>query len=271
MFCPKTNFMKLPQWLDDYIFNELGARYQPSYADMTNIHDDKEKTLNYLGTYFPRSYVESYCIFNDYFVDNRSGWENRKHISIFDFGCGTGGEIIGLLTALSEKFPKLEKVRVVGLDGNGYALSIFKKVFEEFKNHTHFQLESHSDELTIDDFYDLHILENVLNKKFDIIISFKAICEFVTKDQFEQQNAYEHIAKFLLPQLNENGILLLEDVTTYNHTSQEWLPKMMEKGLQSADCNIILQNEGYNQTYMVSHSHKSCDVSKVAWRLITND
>lgn len=263
--------MRLPQWLDDYIFNELGAKYQPSYSDMTNIHDDKEKTLNYLGTYFPRSYVEAYCIFSDFFENHKSEWENRKHISIFDFGCGTGGEIIGLLTVLSEKFPKIEKVRVVGLDGNGYALSILKKVFEEFKIHTCLQLECHSDEIIIDDFYDLQILDNVLRKQFDIIITFKAICEFVTKDQFERQNAYEHISRFLLPKLYENGVMLLEDVTTYNHTSQEWLPMMMDKGLKEVHCNVLLQNEGYNQTYIVSHSCKSCDVSKVAWRLITND
>ncbi len=107
-----------------------------------------------------------------------------------------------------------------------------------------------------------------MNKRFDIIMSFKAICEFVTKEQFERQNAYEHIAKFLTPKIKDDGILLFEDVTTYNNTSQEWLPIMMDKGLMLANCVISKKNEGYNQTYFISHSHKTNDKSRVAWRLI---
>ena len=117
----------------------------------------------------------------------------------------------------------------------------------------------------IDDFYDLHILNKVLDKQFDLIISFKAICEFVTKDQFEKQNAYEHIAKFLMPKLTDNGLMLLEDVTTYNNTSQEWLPMMMDNGLKAAYCKVVSKNEGYNQIYTITHSHKHNDVSKVAF------
>lgn len=260
--------MKIPDWLDNFIFKEFGAKYQPSYSDMTNINDDREKTLNYLGTYFPRSYAEAYSIFSDYFDKHFSEWQNREEISIFDFGCGTGGEIIGLLTILNEKFTKLKKVRIVALDGNQNALRIYEKVLAEFKKQTYLLIENNSAPIFIEDFYDLNILDNVLKKNFDIILSFKAICEFVTKDQFERQNAYEHIAKFLLPKLSEDGTMLLEDVTTYNQTSQEWLPKMMDKGLKEVDCKVVMQNEGYNQTYLITHSHKSNDKSKVAWRVI---
>ncbi len=258
----------LPSWLDNLIFEEMGAKYCPSYADMTNIHDDREATLKYLGTYFPRSYVEAYSIFSDYFNKYSSEWQNREEISIFDFGCGTGGEIVGLLTVLNNKFNNLKKVKIVALDGNQNALRIYEKVLAEFQKQTNLPIENHSAPIFIEDFYDLNILDNVLRKNFDIILSFKAICEFVTKDQFEKQNAYEHIAKFLLPKLSEDGTMLLEDVTTYNHTSQEWLPKMMDKGLKEANCKVVMQNEGYNQMYLITHSHKSNDKSKVAWRMI---
>lgn len=260
--------MTLPKWIDDLIFDTLGAKYKPSFSDMTNIYDSREETLNYLGTYFPRSYAEAYSIFSDYFGNYFPEWQNREEISIFDFGCGTGGEIIGLLTVLSEKFTKLKKVRIVALDGNQNALRIYEKVLAEFQKQTDLLIENNSAPIFIEDFYDLNILDNVLKKTFDIILSFKAICEFVTKDQFEKQNAYEHIAKFLLPKLSESGTMLLEDVTTYNHTSQEWLPKMMDKGLKEADCKVVMRNEGYNQTYLITHSHKSNDKSKVAWRII---
>ena len=213
--------MKLPQWLDTLIFDELKANYCPQRSDMTNIDDNKAKTLNYLGTYFPRSYVEAYCIFGEYFQQYSNKFATQTELSIFDFGCGTGGEIIGLLSVINDHLPHIEKVRILALDGNQHALRIYEKILKEAQSHIRLELENNSAPITIDDFYDLHILEGVLNKQFDVIISFKAICEFVTKDQFEKQNAYEYIVKFLMPKLAYNGLMLLEDVTTYNNTSQE--------------------------------------------------
>lgn len=260
--------MKLPEWLDTLIFDELKAQYCPRYSDMTNIDDNKDNALNYLGTYFPRSFAESYCIFSEYFKSNNSDFADKEELSIFDFGSGTGGEIIGLLTVLDEQFPNLKKVRIVALDGNQNALRLYEKVLSATQKQIKMHVENNSAPIMIDDFYDLSILNNVLNKNFDIIISFKAICEFVTKDQFEEQNAYEHIAKFLLPKLANNGLMLLVDVTTYNNTSQDWLPMMMDKGLKEAKCVVTCKNAGYNQPYYITHSHKTNDISKVAWRMI---
>ena len=260
--------VSLPLWLDHLIFDELGAKYCRSNSDMTVIDWDKNDVLNYLGTYFPRSYAEAYCIFSDFFKNHPKLFANKTELSIFDFGCGTGGEIIGLLTVLSECCPNIKKVRVVALDGNDIALQLYDNVLAELKKHITIKIDNHSALLRIDDFYDLDVLNNVLKKKFDLIISFKAICEFVTKQQFEQQNAYEHITKFLLPKLTEDGIFLLVDVTTYNGTSKEWLPMMLDRGLMMANCNVISKNDGYNKSYSITHSRFTNDVSKVAWRMI---
>ena len=177
---------------------------------------------------------------------------------------------MGLLTALSKYYPNLRTIKVVALDGNQYALQLYDTVLLEFKKHIALMIDNNSTHICIDDFYDLSILNKVLKRKFDIAMSFKAICEFVTKQQFEQNNAYEHIVKFLLPKLSNNGIVLLVDVTTYNSTSQDWLPKMMDRGLIKAQCNIIKKNEGFNQLFRITHSHKTKDESKIAWRIITN-
>ncbi len=99
-------------------------------------------------------------------------------------------------------------------------------------------------------------------------MSFKAICEFVTKDQFEKNNPYKHISSVLLPKVEDNGILVLVDVTTYNNTSNEWLPYMMDEGLSSASCKIVKQNNGFNQCFHISHSQRKQDKSKVAWRIV---
>lgn len=260
--------IKLPEWIDNLIFEQLGAKYCRSNADMTVIDWDKNDVLNYLGTYFPRSYAEAYCIFSDYFKKHPAQFVNKAELSIFDFGCGTGGEIIGLLTAMSENCPDVKNARIVALDGNQHALQLYDTVLLELKKHIELKIESHSAQLRIDDFYDLDVLNKVVKRKFDLIISFKAICEFVTKQQFEQQNAYEHISKFLLPKLTENGMILLVDVTTYNNTSKEWLPMMMDRGIMAANCYIVERNQGYNQTYSISHSLMAKDDSKIAWRII---
>lgn len=260
--------VSLPKWLDDYIFNQLKANYCPSNSDMTVIDWDKSHVLNYLGTYFPRSYAEAYCIFSEYFKHQLKEWQNQESVSVFDFGCGTGGEIIGLLTVIEERLPYIEQVEIIALDGNNIALRLFEKIIKQCSEHTKINIKKNVIPEVIEDFYDLSILDTVITHDFDIIISFKAICEFVTKERFERQNAYEHIAKTFLSKLKDNGIMLLVDVTTYNNVSQEWLPSMMDKGCYKADCKVIMRNEGYNQKLKVSHSKRAKDVSKVAWRII---
>lgn len=257
----------LPQWLDDLIFKEMGAKYCPQYSNMTNIDDDKEKTLNYLGTYFPRSYAESYCIFSEYFKEHISQYVDKEELSIFDFGSGTGGEIIGLLTVMDEQLPNLKRVRIVALDGNQDSLLLYEEILAAYQHKTKIQINNSPAHIHIN-IYKLEVLNGLMQENFDIIISFKAICEFVTKKQFEERNAYKHIANFLMPKMKRNGVILFVDVTTYNDTSQEWLPKMMDKGLTEANCSVMYKNDGYNQTFHITHSSKSNDRSKVAWRMI---
>ena len=118
------NSVTLPQWLDHLIFEELGAKYCRSNADMTVIDWDKNDVLNYLGTYFPRSYAESYCIFSNLFQTQPNLFSQKEDLSIFDFGCGTGGEIIGLLDAITNDIPTIKRVNVKAFDGNRHALRL---------------------------------------------------------------------------------------------------------------------------------------------------
>ena len=154
------------------------------------------------------------------------------------------------------------------MDGNHHALLKYEKILSEFLKISSFEISNYPAAFRIDDLYDLDVLDSVMNEDFDIIMTFKAICEFVTEQQFETSNPYKHIVSFMLPKLKDHGIILLEDVTTKNSVSQEWLPKMMDQGLNAIDCTLVDKNEGYNQTYMITHSLKSNDVSKVAWRII---
>lgn len=266
----ETPTIQLPKWLDDLIFNELGAKYCRQNATMTNIDDDKEKALNYLGTYFPRSYAEAYLLFSALFKEERQAYIGKNELSIFDFGCGTGGEIIGLLTAIEEKLPEVQSVEIVAFDGNNDALRLYEQVLAKFKVLSKVAVNNQIFPTKVTDFYDLSIVEDVLTNDFDLIITFKAICEFVTKQQFEQQNPYEHIVKTFLPKLKNDGYMVLEDITvpvSYG-VSEEWLPKIMDKGLSETECEVVYDNPNYNIAIYVNHSRKKDDVSKVAWRII---
>ena len=263
------NKVELPEWLDELLFKDLNANYCPTGTDMSVIDWDKNDVLNYLGTYFPRSYAESYCIYSALFRCYPENWNTRSSISIFDFGCGTGGEIIGLLMAINQCLPNVKEVSVRGLDGNQCALRIFETIVNECSLHISFSIVSvRICPIEISDFYDMTIIDTIITDSFDIIMSFKAVCEFVTKERIEEQNAYKQIALTLLPKLKENGILVLADVTTYNNVSKEWLPMMMDKGLSPFYNSIIGKNDGYNQNFIVSHSKRKNDLSKIAWRIL---
>lgn len=237
---------------------------------MTVIDWDKTDLLNYLGTYFPRSYAEACCITGDYFSHNIPSFMTKESLSLLDFGCGTGGEIVGIISQLKDHNENLKNVSIYALDGNFHALRLCESVLRKASEKIGVKIEINPIPITIEDFYDMSVLECVLSTPFDIIISFKAICEFVTKERFEKDNAYRHIINTLMPKLAQEGIMLLVDVTSYSDISKEWLPRMMDAGIDQVQYSIVHKNEGYNQTIYVTHSHQKNDKSKVAWRMITH-
>lgn len=265
---PINRDITLPQWIDDYIFNHLGAKYKRANGDMVVLEWSPQEILEYLGTYFPRSYTESYCIFKHYFQEQKV-FTTEEIINLLDFGCGTGGEIIGLATALAECRPNIKKLIVKAIDGNQFALNRFEDIKDEFNRRMPIQIECSPSAIEVDDFYDLSILDAILDGRYDIITSFKAVCEFVTKQQFEEKNAYEHLVRFMMPKLSDTGIMLLVDVTSKNEIAQEWLPDLMDQGLKEANVTILKRNPLNSQTFVVHHSRQRGDMSKVAWRLIT--
>ena len=65
----------LPSWLDDYIYGEWGAIYEPRPDEVVlNPEQPYDFVKLYLGTYFPRSYSEAYCIVNN-LLDNNLYYE----------------------------------------------------------------------------------------------------------------------------------------------------------------------------------------------------
>jgi hypothetical protein len=96
--------------LFDYIYRPvenggLGAIYDANYKEApSNLNRNKEKNQEYLGTYFPRSFMEAYTIFSDVFdFYHARKIKFGKEINIVDIGAGTGGATFGLLQAMADK------------------------------------------------------------------------------------------------------------------------------------------------------------------------
>ena len=257
----------LPKWLDSFIFDDLSACYCRQNKDMVVLEWNKDEIKKYLGTYFPRSYAESFCIFSNYLSKESRVYKNCQELSIFDFGCGTGGELIGFIMAVVKHLPNIKKIVIRALDGNTYALRDLECILEKTSQVLHLDIESYLIPFIIDDFYDMKMVDNIITQSYDFIISFKAICEFVTKQQFEQQNPYEHIINLFMPKLSSKGVICLADITSFNAVSQDWLPIMLDNAAKTCNVDILYQNIGFNEDYHISHRSYSNDISKIAWRI----
>lgn len=129
----------LPEWLDDLIFNQLGASYSPGdtrYQYTRDLPPDEVKV--YLGTYFPRSYCEAFCIAVNLFTNTsyrsflKENLSPDPEINILDIGCGSGGEIIGLLDALRRLYPSF-RINIYAFDGNQASLGYMKLIAGSYK------------------------------------------------------------------------------------------------------------------------------------------
>ena len=263
----KGKEIKLPDWLDDYLFNQLKAKFKKKNSDLLVLEWNREDILGYLGTYFPRSFAESFYIFSNY-LDGDKQLGNNDSLSTFDFGCGTGGELVGLICAINETKPNIKNITIRALDGNQHALNLLEQILDKLSQHLNIDIQYRLTPIVIDDFYDLDIVTSIINQKFDIFITFKAICEFVTRQQFEERNPYTHIITSFKQKIKDNGIMCIADVTTYSNISNDWLPKMMDRGIDAQGLALVDKNNGYNESFQITHSSKRNDVSKIAWRIL---
>ena len=187
------------------------------------------------------------------------------------FGCGTGGELIGFIIAVTKQLPNIKKITISALDGNSYALKCLECILEKTAQVLCLDIESKLIPVIIDDFYDMQVVEQIITQSYDFVISFKAICEFVTKQQFEQQNPYEHIINVFMPKLSSKGVICLADVTSFNAVSHDWLPIMLDNASKVCNVDILYRNGGFNEDYYISHTHHKNDISKIAWRIYKNN
>lgn len=277
----------LPDWLDEYLFLELGAKYSPNHSRFEyNLNLNKDEIKVYLGTYFPRSYVEVDSIFKEFYHNSNYGSlvGSRSSVSILDLGCGTGGDVFGLLSFLEYSEPSIVSIKLLAIDGNQIALRFFEKIMAEFRKHSRLQIDYRIGPIFIENIDDLNILSDVVSDKYDLILSCKAICEMLAKKRIENK-AYKQTANLLSKKLTDDGIMLIEDVTIKSPTTEKFIPYMLNAELNE----FVSDNEDYatiyptackgkeskckegcffNKKIKVTHSAKKNDISKIVYRII---
>ncbi|MBE9468342.1 MAG: hypothetical protein IMY72_08490 [Bacteroidetes bacterium] len=274
----------LPKFIDDYIFNKLNASFAPNFKKFNkNLNHKKGDVLIYIGTYFPRSFAETYSIFNNIIQNEiiEKSYQEQEEINILDIGSGTGGNLSGLLLSLIENISKKANFNIVAVDGNKEALKFLEKiVFHiQLKYNLNISLNCHYVAFeTITDLYENS--KQFFEPNFDFIISSKMINEIITKDRDSYFNFYNHFAKYL----NNEGLLLMLDVT--KKIEVDYMPILLNKQtnrfiqenkgtyktLIPTSCakfdSICKQDCFSNNHFVVTHSKKKNDRTKVTYRII---
>jgi len=274
----------LPAWLEKELFDVQMAIYEPDCKKFEhNLTLSDEDLKIYLGTYFPRSYTEAFCIIGNLFenLTFKKSWLKKDTVNILDIGCGNGGNLIGLLTALEKKCSKIECLNVTVIDGNKSSLDLLKNILERFESERKLKINLIPLLIKIKTVADLPNLEKDL---FDIIYSSKMGCEIISKGDGLADNTYYDLLIKYSPLLSGAGIFILLDVTTKSENIG-YYPQL----LNEQTCTFVQNKTNFStiipischmheekcvckcytqKEFQISHRLSKCDRSRVAYRII---
>lgn len=280
--------LTLPQWLDELIYGKLGAKYAPDHVRFENNLDLSEDDIKtYLGTYFPRSFAEAYAITRELLNDQTLSeiYSKKEELQFFDFACGTGGDIVGFLSAIAEALPAVKRVTIFAIDGNRLSLKYLKKIVKRFMEITpELEIKLHAAAIPLENIVDASLLCEILTQKFDFIFANKCVCELID-NKVLQKDAYEYLLNSFAPKLSDDGLMMLLDVTTKSKRYNEFFPVILNRGVgqfvkSNPDFRTLLplscglfENKCTapcftQRHFKVSHREKQNDLSKVTYRLV---
>lgn len=280
--------------LEEYIFEKLQGIYRINpEAVAFNLENDDETNRCYLGTYFPRSFVEAYNIYKGLF-NNDKIWNNindRKNIKIFILGSGTGGDLMGLLQALNERFSN-KMIEIYSIDGNQIALEYQKMMIRDLyglmtPNNNDITLYTECITISSVDNIKEIMKEYDISKNINIMQSFKFANELYMRNQ---KSIYYELVEIAELVLETDGMFIFEDVTNksadgkyYNVAMTQQVREYFRKSKKSRLKYLLplgcakwykhcpTRNCFTQLEYRVDHRAKTNDISKIAFKLVVAD
>lgn len=226
-----------------FILNEFNTFWQPLPYDKVknNLHNNEQENIQYLGTYFPRSYKESYVILKNIVkLSIKLGYHNKK-LNIIDLGSGTGGQLFALLQILEEELEQPITINIFSIDGNKNALNIQNILFNYMKAYSKHKIYLYT---YIKEFKNSEDIYTFLSSFYDIdiLLSFKFLSEMLMHDiniWYATLKACNHIIK-------PNGILCFNDVSMKikikNKSYEEFIPIYINHNIKK----YLLEKDDFN-------------------------
>lgn len=248
----------------DSLYDELGAEYRinPGSVEL-NLNNNLEKNLEYLGTYFPRSFVESYYIYDNLFDNSNifNIYDKKETIRILDIGSGTGGSLFGLVQVLMTRFNN-KKIEIISIDGNRNALELQLKIFNDLKNLIDFKdnilnVKIYGVNLSSKDDIESSLKKLELSDKIDIMQSFKVINEFYRIDYKKNKGMYAEFLNLGKKWLKKSGILCIADVTNKINNGQ-YASILFNEEVKKCMCSMGEEDLVYILPKDCAFNYKSC-------------
>ncbi|NTU74000.1 hypothetical protein HGB07_07645 [Candidatus Roizmanbacteria bacterium] len=237
-----TTFHQLITSIPDFLSKQLGvmnAIYSPQRQKARfNFDSNSDQNRIYLGTYFPRTVIESQNIYQELLSIPviSDVFSKKKAIRIIDFGSGTGAAVSGLLLALS-KWKCQVPVIITSIDYNVDALykqgeilaSMGKELFLELQ----FEPRKVSFPFDLDGF--VSTFTSIVEREgpiYDIVSCWKCLCEFYNVNFAQAQGIIKNTLHLASRMLVSNGLCVVADVTTKDNAF-EYFPITINR-----ECNI---------------------------------
>ncbi|MFH1429111.1 MAG: methyltransferase domain-containing protein, partial [Candidatus Margulisiibacteriota bacterium] len=216
----------LPCILKDYLKNTHGAQYEKDAYRM----GDGVSSAVYLGTYFPRSYVEIYNVLNNVISKTCLSdiFKNKKEIYILDIGSGTGANIISIIDLLKKLFGK-KNCHVISIDKDQASLDIQNDILNHFYNGAIGSRNLKSQQFnSIDDFKkETDSLLRKLNYQYDFITCSKFVNEIYNKN-YNGGGLFKELLEFAKAYLTDNGLFYVSDITNeISINGNKYFPEIM--------------------------------------------
>lgn len=244
---------QMPDWFIEYTKKLEIKEGKQEGIRQTYAYENKD-WINYFDSSFPSTFLAGYKIvsnlLNNKVVQER--YADKNTIKIADIGCGSGGAIIGTITAINLLLPSIKNIELYAFDFNINALDVLRECLKACPNNKVNKLElkqvqfvpkstGNALEYTFEEF-DKDILKE---DAFDFILCFKMVNELISplnKQGFEA-GAYYNIVQIATKHISEQGFFILLDVSMSNEKDEKGKPKdnthyahLLNKGV-----NIFLQ------------------------------